>query len=168
MSTWADIAAARYAADSLWPAELTLDMMGEDWAVFTVPVDLDAAVIFPLTDPNPVLSVGVCYPSSWDVDAQYIVTLRLTLEIEMRCTVGGETVDVFIVNGDNTETVDSSFTQHILTRTYSTVGGLPTGPTVELVHFTNPSDTAMNLICSRNFGERGATCFFQFVLSSAA
>jgi len=180
MSAWVDIVASRYAADTLWPAELTLDLMGQDWAVFTCPSDLesDDTVGFSFGDTGlttKTLSlIGVGFPDSWGADTAFIVSLRLTFVLPW--TVGGPNTHVAemgIQSGDGFVVLNAGGggSAGVVTITRTWASSLPTGPTLITVQARSDVDfdpgESFNVQTNRAFGSRGPDCRYQFLLSSA-
>ncbi len=181
MSTWVNIVASRMAASALWPAELTLDFMGEDWATFTVPLDCEfnETIGFSFGDSGVttktlgLLCLG--FPDSWDSDDEFVASLRLSLVIpwtvggpnthEASLGVNGGTFVVLNGGGGGASGVAT------ITRTWDE-GALPTGPTTITVEARADVDfdpgESFNVQSTRTMGSRGPDCRYQFVLSSAA
>jgi hypothetical protein len=88
MGLWQDIDSSRYAEDTYWYPNLTLDLFGRDWGSFFTDFVL-------LINDDPLLetagtwfTIGCDFPSSIDADSSFACALKLHLEFNLASSEG--------------------------------------------------------------------------------
>lgn len=85
MPLWSPVTSGSYASGKLWTPDLTLSLMGRDFAQFFSPFSWSLASFTASGGVDEkVADVGVCFPDSWDGDLGYGVGMRLSLDFTIQ------------------------------------------------------------------------------------
>ena len=167
---YTDIVATRTESGRLWTPELSLDLMGNDWAVMGQCADWGFDEAFLISDGDPsyrtILDVWIGFPDAFTFDNSYDEDLRLraAIRIEARRDNTGSPVTLKLVLG----AVDSSAVGGLST-SYAIAGPFNldlitpvSGMQLVSIQATMPGPaTEQAVVVRRTFGGFEADCYVQ-------
>lgn len=169
MSLWNSISTARYASDTLFAADLTLDLLGRDFGqtMFSNPgiTSATGSTFEAWTD---LTSIWVAFPESWGLDLGFPAFPRITLPL--KASLGGtEWADVTVFNlrltadGDIVSCPRLNTDQDV-TLTLDYKGTLPTGVTeLKIQYYLEPAATLATCSVNRSRVAFGVDAWLGFV-----
>lgn len=87
MPLWNPVTANSYATGVLWTPDLSLTLMGRDFANFFTAWSwaMTSVNCSQTTTPVKLADIGVCFPDSWDADSVYPCQMRISLDFTTTC-----------------------------------------------------------------------------------
>lgn len=158
MALWQTVDASLYASGQLWLPNLSLRLMGRDWACLTRPFDwwLTSAVTAGSGGFTNHASLSVCYPDNWGIDESYVVAVELSITVRITGVAPGDTCELQLSGGNNTGSVTGGAGTVTLTKVYTDAGTLPTGVTTETIQERGDPGTVL-----RTFGFFGPDSYIR-------